>query len=266
MPAEDDSLTCEPIGRPRSLGHRKGRYTIAAVHRWSELADRVASTTRTSEKTSLLAAYLRTLEPDALRLATVFLSGRPFPEADGRSAGLGWSAIAGVVAAVAHAQPGALGAAYENSSDLGQAVFDVLADAGHEGEHGGGPTVADVGHAFAVIEAASGPARKAAIFAALLERADPLAAKYIVKVLTGELRIGLREGLLEAAIAKAWDRPLDLVKWAGMLTGDVGRTAVLAAGDPLADAHLALFHPLKFMLASPAEDAAEILTRLGPTV
>ena len=54
---------------------------------------------------------------------------------------------------------------------------------------------------------------------------DPLTAKYIVKVLGGELRIGLREGLLEAAIAKAFDRPLDDVKWAGMLTGDIGRDA-----------------------------------------
>ena len=49
-----------------------------------------------------------------------------------------------------------------------------------------------------------------------------------------------------------------------MLTGDVGRTAILARDDRLDGAELALFHPLKFMLASPAEDAAEILTRLGP--
>src|SRR4029079_16535402 len=129
-----------------------------------------------------------------------------------------------------------------------------------------GPSVPEVAAAFAAIETASGPARKAAIFRHLLERADPLTAKYIVKVWTGELRIGLREGLLEAAVAKAFDRPLDDVKWAGMLTGDVDRTAVLAREDRLEDAQLALFHPLKFMLASPAEDADEILGRLGPTV
>ena len=81
-----------------------------------------------------------------------------------------------------------------------------------------------------------------------------------------ELRIGLREGLVEAAIAKAFDRPLDAVKWAGMLTGDIGRLAELARDGRLDDAELALFHPLKFMLASPAEDAAEIITRLGPEV
>jgi DNA ligase-1 len=71
---------------------------------------------------------------------------------------------------------------------------------------------------------------------------------------------------VEAAIAKAYDRSLDAVKWAGMLTGDIGVLATLAAEDRLHDASLAIFHPIKFMLASPAEDATEILTRLGPEV
>jgi DNA ligase 1 len=236
------------------------------VHRWSELAEKVAATTRTSEKTSLLAAYLRTLDAAELRVAAVFLSGRPFPAADQRATGLGWATIAGVVAAVAGTPAGALGAAYDRSSDLGVAVAAVLSEAGHAGPPDAGPGLLEVAEAYTAIEAASGPARKSAIFKALLERCDPLTAKYVVKVLTGELRIGLREGLLEAAVAQAFGRPLDRVNWAGMLTGDVGRTAVLAAEDRLEDANLALFHPLKFMLASPAEDATEIQSRLGPTV
>ena len=128
------------------------------------------------------------------------------------------------------------------------------------------PSLYEVAAAYGAIEAASGPAAKGAILRDLLSRSDPLTAKYIVKVLGGELRIGLREGLVEAAIAKAFDRPLDAVKWAGMLTGDIGRMAELARDDKLDEASLALFHPIKFMLASPAEDAAEILSRLGPTV
>ena len=128
------------------------------------------------------------------------------------------------------------------------------------------PTLPEVAGAFAEIEQASGPTRKSAILGALLARSDPLTAKYIVKVLGGDLRIGLREGLVEAAIARAFDRSLDDVKWAGMLVGDVGRLAALARDDALASASLALFHPLKFMLASPAEDAAEIVARLGPEV
>src|SRR4029078_2552607 len=56
------------------------------------------------------------------------------------------------------------------------------------------------------------------------------------------------------------------VKWAGMLTGDIGRTAEMAREGRLGEASLALFHPSKFMLASPAEDADEIVRRLGVPV
>jgi DNA ligase-1 len=242
------------------------RYTIPAMRRWSELAERLAATSRTSEKTGLLADYLRSLTPDELPVAAVFLTGRPFPEADQRAAGLGWAAIAGTVAELAGTTRAALGEAYDRSSDLGRAVADVLTASAHAPDPSASPTLPDVAAAFSAIEAASGPARKSAILRALLARSDPLTSMYVVKVLGGELRIGLREGLVEAALARAFDRPLDDVKWAGMLLGDVGRLAELARDDRLADAELALFHPLKFMLASPAEDAREIIRRLGPEV
>jgi DNA ligase-1 len=236
------------------------------MRRWSELAERVAATTRTSEKTALLADYLAQLSPDELPIAAVFLTGRPFAEADQRAAGLGWAAIASTVTELAGVPRSALGEAYDRSSDLGMAVADVLSLAGHAPSADASPTLPEVAAAYAAIEAASGPAAKGAILRDLFVRSDPLTAKYIVKVLSGELRIGLREGLVEAAIARAYDRPLDDVKWAGMLTGDVGRLAALAREDRLGDASLAVFHPIKFMLASPAEDAAEILRRLGPEV
>ena len=236
------------------------------MRRWSEVAERVAATTRTSEKAALLADYFAALPPAELPIAAVFLTGRPFPEADQRAAGLGWSAIATTVTDLVGARREALGEAYDRSSDLGVAVADVLTRAGHQPDPARSPSLPDVAAAYAAIEQASGPAAKTAILRDLLARADPPTAKYIVKVLSGELRIGLREGLVEAAIAKAFDRPLDAVKWAGMLTGDIGRLAELARDDRLDDASLALFHPIKFMLASPAEDAAEIVKRLGVPV
>jgi DNA ligase 1 len=247
------------------------------MRRWSDLAERVAATTRTSEKTALLADYLRSLTPEDLPIAAVFLTGRPFPEVDQRATGLGWSTILAAVGALTGATREDLGRAYDRHSDLSLAVEDVLTAAGHEPSDGGpaagrngsgdgGPTLGEVAATFDAIERASGPAPKAALLRDLLARADPATARAIVKVIGGELRIGLREGLVEAAIAKAFDRPIDDVKWAGMLTGDVGTLAALARDDRLSDAELALFHPLKFMLASPAEDADEIIRRLGPEV
>jgi ATP-dependent DNA ligase len=256
------------------------------MRRWSEVAERIAATTRTSEKTRLLAQYLATVDAAALAPAVVFFSGRAFPEADARAPGLGWATLADAVTRVAGVSRAELGTAYDRYSDLGRAVGDLLAarDAtveatngtisgaangappGHADSPPGGPTVPEVAAAFAAIEAARGPAAKAAVFEELLRRCDPLSATYLVKILGGELRIGLREGLVEAAIARAFDRPAPDVARAVMLTGDLGETALLARDDRLAEARLRLFHPLRFMLASPAEDAAEIVGRLGPEV
>ena len=244
------------------------------MRRWSLAAARIAATTRTSEKTRLLADYLRDVEPDALRDAVVFFSGRAFAESDPRAAGLGWATIADAVARVAGVDRLELAAAYDRHSDLGLAVGDLMAarDAqGGTGDHATSagpeaPTVPDVAAAFAAIEAASGPAAKSAIFEALLRRCDALTATYLVKILSGELRIGLRDGLLQAAIASAFERPAADVANAAMLTGDIGEIAVLARDGRLGGARLHLFRPLQFMLASPAEDAAEIMARLGPVV
>ena len=236
------------------------------MRRWSEVAGRVSATTRTSEKTAILADYLASLAPDELPIAAVFLTGRPFPEVDQRSIGIGWSGITSAVVAMAGTDRDALRRAYDRSSDVATAVAEVLAAAGHAPDPGDEPTLVEVREAFEKAEAESGAVAKTAVLEALLRRASPGTAGAIVRVLGGDLRIGLREGLLEAAIARAFGRSLDAVKRAGMLTGDVGRTAVLARDDRLGDAAMALFHPLKFMLASPAEDAADIMARLGPTV
>ncbi|HYX11471.1 MAG TPA: hypothetical protein VE817_05800, partial [Candidatus Acidoferrum sp.] len=236
------------------------------MRRWSEVAERVAATTRTSEKTRLLANELRTHTPEELPVAAVFWTGRPFPEADGRSTGLGWAAISTAVGRLAGADRAALAAAYDRYSDLGRAVGDVLTTRPDQPDPADSPSLSEVAGAYAAIQRASGAAAKAGLFEELLHRCDPLTAQYVVKILTGELRIGLREGLLEAAVAQAFDRPLAAVKRAGMLEGNIGATAVLAREDRLGEATPRLFHPLKFMLASPAENAAEIVGRLGPTV
>ncbi len=234
------------------------------MRRWSEVADRVAATTKTSEKTAILADYLASLAADDLPVAAVFLSGRPFPGTDQRTVGVGWSGLAAAVRSVAVADDGMLGRAYDRSSDISTSVREVLEEAGHAPAAAAEPTLHDVRLAFDEVEAAAGASAKQDLLEALLRRCSPATAGAVVKVLTGELRIGLREGLLEAAIARAFDRPLDAVKRATQLTGDVGAAAALAREDRLGDASLALFRPIRFMLASPAEDAADIMARLGP--
>ncbi|HWH36626.1 MAG TPA: ATP-dependent DNA ligase [Candidatus Limnocylindrales bacterium] len=235
------------------------------MRRWAEVAQSISATSRTSHKTALLAEYLRSLEPEELAPAVTFLTGRPFAQSDQRTLGLGWAAIAGLIEGLAGSAAGALGAEYNRSSDLATAVGDLLAGHGHQ-PAGEPPSVAEVAAAFGAIAEARGAAAKAELMRRLLERSDPQTARAIVRVLSGDMRIGLRSGHLEAAVAAAFDVPLADVQWAGMLTGDMGQTALLARRGALAEAELVLFRPLKTMLASPVADEAEAFRRLGAPV
>jgi len=121
-------------------------------------------------------------------------------------------------------------------------------------------SLTDLQTVFAEIAVARGPAAKAHIVRQLLEHATPLEAKYIVKIISGDLRIGLKESLVEEAIARAFDAALAEVQRANMLIGDIGETLQLAATRKLAEARLRLFHPIAFMLATPVDSAEEALS------
>ena len=241
------------------------------MRRWADTAERIRATRKTLEKSGIVAEYLCSLaatDTDTdLATATVFLSGRPFPERDQRQTGLGWAAISALVQEVAGVGEEAMRRAYDRSSDLGLAVGELLTEADHQPDPSAPVlTLAEVAAGYDALANARGRDAKAAVFAGLLRRADPLSARYLIAILGGELRIGLREGHLEKGIAGAFGRELAAVQWAGMLTGDIGRTAQLARDDALDTARLALFHPLKSMLASAVADEAEALARLSPPV
>ena len=92
----------------------------------------------------------------------------------------------------------------------------------------------------------------------LFDKASADEVKYIIKIITGDLRIGLKESLVEESIAAAFERSADAVRRANMMTGDIGETLKMAAQDTLASARLRLFHPVGFMLATAVEAASEI--------
>jgi DNA ligase-1 len=148
-----------------------------------------------------------------------------------------------------------LTASYRKQGDLGTAAAEMLP--AHDGSD---LTVIEVQRRFRRIAGARGSTAKGALVRELLSQVTPLEAKYIVKIMTGDLRIGLKESLVEEGIAKAYGGTLGQVQRANMLLGDIGGTLQLASAGTLAEAKMRLFHPLGFMLASPAESAADALS------
>ena len=123
--------------------------------------------------------------------------------------------------------------------------------------------MADVAGTFDAIAAAEKGEDRIGLMADLFARAGLDEARFIGRVSSRETRIGLREGLLEEAVATAFGRELEAVRRAHMLTGEIGEAARLARDDRLAEAALHVMRPIRFMLATPVADAAEVMRRVG---
>jgi DNA ligase 1 len=221
----------------------------------AEAGEHIAATTKKLEKIAIVAEYLKARTPQEASVSAVFLSGRPFPVWEEATLQVGGRVLWRIVAELSGKSEAELTAAYRQRGDLGVVAGDVLPDRPRDSNL----SVIEVESKFRQIAAARGAAAKAALARELVSKATPIEAKYLVKIMTGDLRIGLKESLVEEAIAKAYGGTLGEVQRANMLLGDIGETLKLAVANQLGEAKMRLFHPLGFMLASPAESAEQAL-------
>ena len=219
-----------------------------------QVADAVGATTKKLEKLRLISEFLKSLGTTDAALAAQFLSAQVFPKHDERTLGTGGSSLSRVIAEAAGQAGESLGTAYRKHGDLGDMAEELLRNSHRDGDL----PLADGAQLFEDLAAARGQMQKAELLANAFQRASAGDVKYIVKIITGDLRIGSKESLVEEAIAKAYGRSLADVRRANMLTGDIGKTLKLAAENQLAHAVLRLFHPLGFMLAAPVETADDL--------
>jgi DNA ligase-1 len=218
----------------------------------------VGSTTATLEKTRILGAYLCTLSEDDLRRAAVYMSGRAFPPSQRRTLGLGWSTLSKVISSISGRDEDELGSLFRKHSDLGDWAGEAV-----DGSTKPEPvTLQDVEQTLEAIRTARGAAKSKPL-EQLVRRLDPEAARFFVKIISGEMRIGLSEGLVEAAIAEAFGVAITQVKRVHLVTGDIGETAVRCMRGEFEASTITLFQPVRFMLASPVETPGEAFERMG---
>src|SRR5207253_6268767 len=213
---------------------------------FAQAADRIAATTKKLEKTALLADYFRSVPVDEAAVAAVFFSGRPFPMWDERTLQVGGTLLWRIVEELSGKSDAELTAAYRKYGDLGAVAAAGLGDNNDSGRGVRPRPPNEIQRTFHEIAAARGPAAKAILLRDLLSSVSPLETKYIIKIISGDLRIGLKESLVEEAIAKAFGATLggevpkageivkagDVLKSvqrANMLLGDIGETLRLAA-------------------------------------
>ena len=195
--------------------------------------------------------------PEQLPIATIYFTGKAFAQSDLRTVQVGGSIIYRAIMSAAKLSEAEFRRIAHSHGDAGKTAFEAL-DGRTQSESF---TILQSKEFFEQLQKARGPIAKTELLQKRLSILSAREGQYVVKILTGDLRIGLREGLVEEAIAKAFDAPLDDVKEANMLLGDIGATALLASRSELHRAELSIFRPIKCMLASPEPTAEAIWAR-----
>ena len=188
-----------------------------------------------------------------------WFSGRTHADEEGSVASVGWALLRDAICEAAGCTPEAFKGAYVLHGDTAETAADLLRD---QGGSSAGPAMG------AFIEILRGLARPQATgsrrdsIAGFLRRCDANDARHAVKVLTGNLRIGLKEGLVEDAVAHAFDAGPDAVRKASMVLGNLSHVALLASEQRLHEAVLRPMRPVRVMLANPEPGPAAVYQRI----
>lgn len=234
-----------------------------ALAHFAALCEILAATGGKLEKRARIAEYLLTLHVEDAGCAAQYLAGEPFAEADGRQLSVGGALLSRAISALSGADAQAISQAYRRHGDLGAGAADLL-----HGRTTGtpAPTLQELEATLEQVAEARGPAAKLRMLLPALERMGPLEVKYTLKLISGDMRTGVKQSLVEEAVAQAWQRPVADVRHAGMLLGSLREVVERAAAGTLAQARMRLFHPLGFMLASPVDSVDEAITRFAQEV
>ena len=223
------------------------------------LAEELAAQPGRLKKRALIAAAVERVAGGSVEDAgrfCLYLAGQPFAESDPRKLNAGGALLTRAVKAVSGGSDAALTAAYRRHGDLGAAAAEIWPEG-----LGEALTLAEIVAAFGVMAVARTTAVRAEAVEGLLRRASALEAKYLLKLMLGDMRIGVKQSLVEEAIAVASGTDVVAVRHAVMLEADLARAVLRAFGGTLSEARMRLFHPLGFMLASPVETAEEAVER-----
>jgi DNA ligase-1 len=234
---------------------------ITSFRLLAETAQSISKTRGNNAKIKLCAEYLSELESDNdVELATQFLSEGAFSSVSGKRASVGHRTIATMAAEFCEIdyekvfKPSKT--ASGSSSETIQRLFENIPEARAKWK-AENLTLQEVSEIFESLYITSKRDAKQHILLEAWKKMSPLEVKYFIRIMgQGSLRIGFETKSVENAIAKTFGKELETVRYARMITGSIGKTAIMAKNDQLDEASFKMFSPIAFMLASPIESRA----------
>jgi DNA ligase-1 len=217
-----------------------------------------------------LAALLARTPQELLPTVCYLCQGLVAPEFAAVDLGMAEKLALRAVATATGVETAEVIATLREAGDLGQAAEQLLAETG--GDREPRLQVAEVVDTLHQIASAEGPGsqgRKLDLLAGLLALATPLEARYLLRLVTGSLRLGIGTPTILDALAQVYtgsrkDRPV--LERAYNICCDLGLVAATLASGGLAaveEVQVRPGNPVRVMLAQRLSDAGEILARLG---
>lgn len=231
--------------------------------KFCETAQRIAEARGSNEKIKIFAEYLKQLDDEKdVELACQFLGEGAFSRVSGKKASIGHrtasmaaSSFCGIdYEMVFKPCRTALGSASETMEKLMLNIPKAMA------KRNPVPiTLQEIEAEFIKLENARKREDKENLLKHTWSRLTALEIKFYYKVLgQGTLRIGFESKSIISAMAMAFGKELQAVRYAHMITGSIGRTTVLCMRDELETAEFEIFQPLSFMLATPMDNLPNI--------
>jgi DNA ligase-1 len=234
----------------------------------TELCEKLEATRKRLLMISLVAEFLKVLQPDEAEPAVSMILGRPLPKWSLHTLDVSWATLSGIIKRVTGIRWEAFSEVFRKTGDMGSATKAIFENSRIKRQTTlleRSLTVSEVRHSFVDIAGAGGQGsreKKERLIEALLSSASPVEAKYLVKIFICEMRTGFHEGLMEKAIAEAFRIPLETVQKASMIAGDIGEIAFLAKTEGeagLSRVEFRVFRPVSLMLAQMANNVSEAL-------
>jgi DNA ligase-1 len=230
------------------------------------MCEKVRQNASKNAKVAAIAEYLLQLCHDddnntSLAAAVLFMSGAIFPKGSGLALNVGLSTIMRSLSEIGRLEPEEIQKIYLEHGDIGALAEYVVSKRQQSPLMAQQLLLPDLHDQLRKIADAAGYGAveaKRKILTGLVINCSPLEAKYLIKIVTGELRVGVVEGLVELAIAKAFGREVHAVRQAMLLSGDIAQVALLAKKNMLSTAIMKPLTPLSFMLADVMFSAEEI--------
>ncbi len=221
---------------------------------FAELCRKIESVKGRLDTIDLLSCALKKVDLHDLPLFARLILGKPFPDWSPLKLGIGPNLLYESVAYVTGRSREKVITTLNSVGDLGRAVEDMLASKSQTSFFSESLTLADVYSSLeAIAQAEGGRSQKERlrIIQRLFSVATPLEGHYITGILLDDMRIGVGEGNLRDAIAKAFSVEVGLVEHAQQVLNDMGEVAVLSSQgeEALTQVKLRLFHPVRMMLA-----------------